>query len=325
MAKFEWSQNNHLMCKVKLMFLVIVLVLVSSGIKAQRGLCIENKFLKVEVSTLGAEMQSIKSVKTSTEYLWQGDEEHWEGKAPVMFPVNVKFKEAHYTYKGKEYEMPDMGLAKISTFKMTDISKEEVVLQLESNEETLAKYPFPFRLEITYRLNGRKIINEFVVENTGDETMYFALGGHPGFRFPVKGKSERSQNGFVFDKTYKIDRIEIAEGLVQENEIPFLKNENGFAFDDERIPNAGMFLKKMPSRKIGIGTIGGPTYVTVDLKDFPNVNMWTPPGMPFACIEPMLGHHDLQNTTMDIDKKTYLTALPAGKKKAYSFSIIINE
>lgn len=313
------------MCKFKFLFIIALIVFSTVVARAQQNLCVENRFLKVEVNTLGAELQSIKSLKTGTEYLWQGDKEHWEGKAPVMFPVNVKFKDAHFLYKGKEYQMPDMGLAKISKFKMIDIRKEEVVLVLESNSATLEKYPFPFRLQISYRLSGKKLINEFVVENTGEETMYFALGGHPGFRFPIEGKSERSQNGFVFDKKYTIKRTEIAGGLVQDNEIPFLNNENGFAFNDERIPNAGMFLKNMPSRKISIGAIDQPVYITVDLKDFPNVNMWTPPGMPFACIEPMLGHHDFQNTALEIDKKTYLTALQAGKKKSYSFSIIINE
>ncbi len=286
---------------------------------------IENKFLKVQVNSFGAELQSIKSSKTLTEYLWQGDEEHWIGKAPVMFPVNVKFKEGRYTYKGVEYEMPDMGLAKISNFKILDVLKEEVTFQLESNEATLKRYPFPFCLTITYRLSGKKLINEFVVENTGNETMYFALGGHPGFRFPIEGKGERSQNGFVFAKNYELSRTEITGGLVQANEIPFLQNEGGFAFNDERIPNAGMFVKNMPSRKIGICEIGKSAYITVDLDDFPNVNMWTPPGMPFACIEPMLGHHDLQNSPMEIDKKPYLIALPAGKKKSYRFSITVNE
>lgn len=314
------------MKKIKSLLLLTVLVFGGAVLKAQPITThIENKFLKDEVSNYGAELQSIKSAKTLIEYLWQGDEEHWVGKAPVMFPVNVKFKDAHYSYKGVEYEMPDMGLAKISTFKIHDIQKEEVVFQLESNPATLEKYPFPFHLEITYRLSGKKLINQFVVENTGDETMYFALGGHPGFRFPIEGKAERSHNGFVFIKNYELNRTEIAEGLVQDNEIPFLQNEGGFAFSDERIPNAGMFVKNMPSRKIGICTIGEPAYITVDLDDFPNVNMWTPPGMPFACIEPMVGHHDLQNSPLAIEEKPHLIALPAGKKKTYSFSIILNE
>ena len=155
--------------------------------------------------------------------------------------------------------------------------------------------------------------------------MYFALAGLLRFRFPLEGKSERSQNRFFFQEKYDLTRTEIVEGLVQDNEIHFLQDEDGFALDDKRIPAAGMFVKNMSSRKIGIGPVGGKAYVEVDLGDFPNVNMWIPPVMPFACIEPMLGHHDLQDSPMAISKKSYLTALPAGEKRSYSYSISVKE
>ena len=325
MVKFENLKFNLTMNDLSRIIIAILLILSGFMVRAQRSLSIENKYLKVEASTLGAELQSIRSMKTGIEYLWQGDEEHWAGKAPVMFPVNVKFKDARYTYRGKEYEMPDMGLARTSLFRIADITNEEVSFELRSNAETLAKYPFEFSLKVSYQLIGRKLINRFIVENNGDETMYFALGGHPGFCFPVAGKTERGQNQLMFRKKYELKRTEIAGGLVQENEIILLLDEDGFALNDERIPNAGMFVKNMPSRKIGVGPMGEKAYVEVNLNDFPNVNMWTPPGMPFACIEPMVGHHDLQNSPLDIEQKKYLIALPAGKKKKYSFSIEINE
>ena len=33
----------------------------------------------------GAMLTSL--LKNSTEYLWQGDEEHWSGQAPICFPI----------------------------------------------------------------------------------------------------------------------------------------------------------------------------------------------------------------------------------------------
>ena len=42
---------------------------------------IENAELKVGVETKGAQLKSIRSKKTDTEYLWQGDEEFWKGRA----------------------------------------------------------------------------------------------------------------------------------------------------------------------------------------------------------------------------------------------------
>ena len=37
------------------------------------------------VGLKGAMLNSLK--KNDTEYLWQGDEEHWSGQAPVCFPI----------------------------------------------------------------------------------------------------------------------------------------------------------------------------------------------------------------------------------------------
>ena len=38
---------------------------------------LENDNLRVKVSSLGAEMQSIRRVEDGTEYLWQGDPAFW--------------------------------------------------------------------------------------------------------------------------------------------------------------------------------------------------------------------------------------------------------
>jgi len=306
----------------KCLFLVVVCFMVIHSF-AEEFITIKNELLTAKISTLGAELQSLKS-SFGTEYLWQGDPAFWEGSAPVMFPVNVRFKDEKFTYKSIEYDMPRMGLAKIADFKVLPATNnQQVVLEFISNKQTLIYYPFPFRVQITYRLEGNKLINQFTVENTGEETMYFALGGHPGFRFPYETKRESNQ--YTFLKKFTLERTEIANSLVQPVQIPWLKNEQVLPLGDKRIPNGGMFIKDMPSRKIGVGVVGKRPFVEVDLGDFPNVNLWSPPGMPFACIEPMVGHHDLADSPLAIEKKDYLVELIAGKMKEYSFSIIVKD
>ena len=39
---------------------------------------IENQYLKIEVSSLGAELQSIFDKEMKQEVLWQGDKKYWE-------------------------------------------------------------------------------------------------------------------------------------------------------------------------------------------------------------------------------------------------------
>lgn len=303
----------------KITLLVLSLIFCATAF-SKETVKISNNRLSVSIATLGAELQSIKD-KNGVEYLWQGDSAFWGGRAPNMFPVCVKFKDQKFTYKGKQYQMPDMGLAKITNFKVIEKKNSKVVLEIKSNKQTLEHYPFLFVLQIAYQLQGNKLLVNYKVENTGHETMYYALGGHPGFRFPFE--KERANNQYVFDEKYELKRTEIASSLVQDNQIPWLNNEMALPLGDKRIPNAGMFIQNMPSRSIGVGVVGQPAFIELNLEDFPNVNLWSPPGMPYACIEPMVAHHDLQNTQTDIENKNYLEKLQAGETKSYSFSIVV--
>ena len=47
---------------------------------------IKNEFLEVLISSVGAEIQSVRA-KDGKEYIWQGDPAYWNKHAPVLFPI----------------------------------------------------------------------------------------------------------------------------------------------------------------------------------------------------------------------------------------------
>ena len=289
---------------------------------------IENETLAVEINPKGAELFGIRQKDTGREYLWHGDPAFWEGRAPIMFPVNVRFKDNQFTYRGRLHDLPKMGLAIHRPFiAQADRGRSDATFVLESDDELLSHYPFPFRLEVTYRLEGNRLINQFVVHNTGTDTMRFALGGHPGFTFPLGEGIERRDIQFVFSQALTTSRPIIADSLIHPEHVPFLDNEDALGLGDERIPNGGMFLENTPSRVIGLAVKGRAPFVSVDLGDFPNVNLWSPPeppGRPYACIEPMVSHHDFLESPLAIEDKDFLVALPAGESRSFRFTIIIH-
>ena len=59
---------------------------------------IENEYLRVGVSSLGAELMSIVKRDGEIEYLWQGDKKYWGGRAPNMFPICGRLFEGKYKY-----------------------------------------------------------------------------------------------------------------------------------------------------------------------------------------------------------------------------------
>jgi galactose mutarotase-like enzyme len=303
------------------------ILLLGSALLAGSGeVVIRTDHLEVTLANEGAELQSIRHLPTDTEYLWQGDPQYWRNRAPNMFPVNVRFKDDRFTYKGQPYEMPRMGLAIKGDFKVLEDTGNpaSVVHVLQSDEESLRQYPFPFRLEVTSEIRGLTLVQRYRVTNTGSELMYFALGGHPGFRTPLEGGRTRSDYAYVFSQPMTVQRNVISNSLVTNTYVPFLKDEDRLFLDDERIPNGGMFLQDHDSRWIGVALKGHSPYVTIDLQDFPNTNLWSPPGMPYACIEPMVAHHDFEKTAEAIEKKDYLIRLPAGQSRTYQYSITIH-
>ena len=142
---------------------------------------IENDLIRVTVSDTGAEIVSVYGKTTRFEYLWQGNPEFWQGRAPLLFPICGRLTDGKYVYNGKEYSMIIHGFARKKTFALAEKSGDKAVFVLESDEETLAQYPFPFRLTVTYTVNGSTVRTAMKVENTGKSDLRFSLGGHPGF------------------------------------------------------------------------------------------------------------------------------------------------
>ncbi len=312
-------------CGVWLFCLFLFFLSACSEDTSISNILIENDLLAVQINLVGAELQSIRTKKSKREYLWQGDSSTWEDRSPIMFPVNVRFRENRFTYRGDTFEMPRMGLAIKAPFDPVQVATDQCTLQFESNENTLHYYPFPFRLEVRYSLQDNRIINEFTVTNQGADTLYFALGGHPGFRFPFEEYPHRHYYAYSFSQPMTVSRIEIRESLVQPNIIPLLDEEDRLFLVDSRIPanGSGIFLKNVQARRIGLSIGDQQPFVEIELEDFPNVNLWSPPGRSYACIEPMLSHHDLADGPLAIEKKTHLITLPGDSAKIYRYSIAI--
>lgn len=287
---------------------------------------IENEILQVQINPNGAELMSIFSKAESKEYLWHGDSAYWSARAPIMFPVNVRFKDERFSYKGKEYQMPRMGLAVNASFEVLEKdSADEAILILNSSKDINENnYPFPFQFQVRYTLKDNQVINEYSVKNMGEDTMYFALGGHPGFVCDFSDGKERNDYQISFFNNITIGRNLIDNSLFHDTVYSFLENESVLNLSDERIPMGGMFLKNSNIRHFGVGYSNQQPYVTLHLNDFPNVNIWTPPGMPFVCIEPMASHHDRVDSPLDISLKNHLIALPPNTTNSYSYSIEVS-
>ena len=155
---------------------------------------LRNEDLAVTIEDAGAQLASIRDAK-GTEYLWQGDPAIWNRRAPLLFPVVARLKDSRYILNGKTYSMSIHGFCRSAPFTVKERSETSVTFAYQDTEETRAAYPFSFTLEVTYTLEGSTLVKTHRVENRSSEPMLYELGGHDGYRAPLREGESMSDYG----------------------------------------------------------------------------------------------------------------------------------
>ena len=70
---------------------------------------LSNKWLQVEFTENGAEMQRILGLHSKHEYLWNGDPTYWDRHNPLLFPIVGKLRNGETKIKGSTYKIPKHG------------------------------------------------------------------------------------------------------------------------------------------------------------------------------------------------------------------------
>ena len=106
---------------------------------------VENEYLKLTVTTWGAQVKSVVRKCDGVEHIWQADPEVWGYHAPILVPHAGKVVDGKIEAKGKVYESGQHGFARLMEHDFVEQSADTIVLELCSNEETLAKFPYGHR------------------------------------------------------------------------------------------------------------------------------------------------------------------------------------
>ena len=286
---------------------------------------LSNETLRVEVSAHGAELQSIR--KGDVEYLWQGDSRYWGRRSPVLFPIVGSVWEARYRVAGTEYQLGQHGFARDMDFTLVCDTDTEVRYRLESSDETLAKYPYPFVLEIAYRLHGASIDVIWEVKNPSDKDMYFQIGAHPAFFYPDYDSEKSGRGFFTFDRTEGIECIRIKEkGCVDaETKWPLEMPEGVLKLEKDTFDAIDtIMVQDSQLKRVNMFKEDGTAWLSLSF-DAPVVGIWSPPGKvaPFICIEPWYGRCDRVGYEGEYKDKDWMNCLAPGEgfKSVYTIEI----
>lgn len=286
---------------------------------------IKNNFLTVRISTKGGELRSIRDAE-GREYLWQGDEATWQDRGPNLFPYMGRMTDKTYTCEGKEYHMEIHGFLIYSEMELVSRAEDTLVMKLEASDFTREQYPFEFRVEIRWRLVENSLEMTWTVDNLDSRTMYFGVGGHPGFRMPVDEGLDLEDYRLDFGSSKEIRREKLSGGghMLDEDE-PFPLEEgrylplhNGLFAEDSLIlrETTGSAVLESPE---------GRRKIRVDYPDMDYLVLWKweEEKTDFLCIEPWTSLPSREGIVEALETQKNLISLNAGGKYTNTWSITI--
>lgn len=271
---------------------------------------IKNGLLTVKISSLGAELLSVKFC--GVEKLWQNDNNTWAGHAPILFPVAGH---CSFVLDGKDYEMPFHGVVRNQEFGLEKIEGSSAVFSLTANDYTKRYYPYDFKFTVKYELKENGLYIDQTVKNLSDREMYFLLGAHESYNLP------NGLGNYYLEFSEEESFIEVCEcggGLVDVVGKPYPTLKKLVLPEDYLQNNNTLILSGLKSKTVSVYGKEGKVY-EVNLGGYNNLLLWHSPESKMVCIEPWQGLPDNVNTkTAEFSTKYGVEKLLKGGEKTFS-------
>jgi galactose mutarotase-like enzyme len=287
----------------------------------------KNSKLEIAVRQPGAELFSIKSLKTGLEYMWGNDPSVWNSSAPILFPIVGGLKNNAYLWNGVKYELNKHGFIRENPdLLLTGITADSLTFGMASNKETLKVYPFEFEFTIQFILEDTKIRVVHQITNAGKSPLFFSLGAHPGFKCP-RHENEKYEDYYLeFEsKENSSTWLLFDDGTISNKTAPVFSNSNILPLTHELFSKDALIFKDLKSKKILLRSKKSDEALSVSFDDFPYMGIWAKTNGDFVCIEPWLGIADKWDTDQRLENKEGVLQLEAGAVFEAQYIIEIHE
>ena len=278
---------------------------------------LENELIQVEFESFGAEMKSLKKKADGQEYMWCADPAYWGKTAPVLFPFIGKTVNMEYRYDGKVWPAEKHGFGQRVAYEVAEQTDTRIVFRTQDTEDAYEKYPFHFCLDIEYVLMGESVLENWYVTNTGNNTMYFSIGGHAAFACPLNGRGRIGQKVKLIGAEHKniIFSLRINElGLITDELLTLDIKEGLITMDEHTFDKDALVFDGEGVTAVGLCDESGREYVRVEC-DAPVWGVWSMPDneASYVCLEPWYGLCDYEGFEGDISERPYTNVVEPGQ------------
>ena len=276
---------------------------------------IENEYLKVTVTTFGAQLKSVIRKCDGVEHMWQADPEVWRFSAPIMFPHAGKVVDGVIEAKGSRYESGQHGFVRLMEHSFVDKTQDSLTLEISSSEETRKYFPYEFRLLSTFTLENETLHHTLTVVNLDEEKMPFGIGFHPGFALPFDDAHKATDYELRFSEMESPLCLGcLPKGLLHGDCYYLGSNIRTIPIDEHLFDNDSHCMVNLKSETLGVYEKGTGRGVVVNIRDFPYVLVWSKPGMPkYVCIEPWESLPSPENGSTKWEEKPAAAILDPGE------------
>lgn len=288
---------------------------------------LENKLLRVTVSSKGAELTSVIKKETGEELLWTADPAVWPRHAPILFPHCGRVKDGFYICKGTRYESAQHGFARELEHTLDTEDTARLTLCLEANALTMEKFPYAFKLYSSFWLEENTLHHGIEVVNDGDEPLPFSFGYHPGFLCPFDAQHTVNDYVLRFDTPETPEVICCGEstGLVTGETYTYFKGETDIPLTDSLFDHDSICFSQLKSNTLSIVEKDTGRSVDVGIAGYPYVLIWSAKGpLRYVCIEPWHSLPDSVNDGNEWESKNHTATLAPAERWSTQLDMTFN-
>jgi galactose mutarotase-like enzyme len=278
--------------------------------------------LSAEISPLGAELQALRDAE-GRDLLWDGDPAFWTGRAPILFPTVGTLPDDRYRLGDRTFTLPRHGFARRKIFSVDGRGADRVTFRLKADDDTRAVYPFEFRLDLVFAIDGARLAMTGILTNTGDRPLPAGFGFHPAFRWPLPYGEPRAAHEIVFeaDEPAPIRRLG-RNSLVAPEPVPTPVHGRVLKLEDGLFVNDAIIMTDPVSRHLTYGAPKGPR-LAIDYADFPQLGIWTKPGAGYVCIEPWQSFATYSDFSGELWDKPGIVRLEPGERRRWTMGVAL--
>lgn len=283
---------------------------------------LENDHLQVTVNKKGAELTSAKNKLTGLEYMWSADPAYWAKTSPILFPIVGTLRNDSFLYEGKFYTLSRHGFARDMIFDVVEQHKSSATFQLLGNETTLEKYPFHFILEVNYKIENSFLVVSYNIKNSGPDTMYFSIGGHPAFKVPLTDETDFEDHFLHFSGEENAPRWPIdSHGLILDTPTPLLESSSTLKLTHDLFSQDALVFKNLKSNQVSIKSDKHAHGLDFFFDGFPYLGVWSYKDASFVCIEPWCGIADSISHNQNLVEKEGIQELASAESWSRSWRV----